>query len=256
MSKETKKITELSEYQKSMLPVYQKKWIDIGLSTEPCNFLAAIDAAKLTYRISKQEEPTVFFLTNCPTSAARLAARLFSTPEPDLSKKQIQEWLDDNVFNADGSFSLDRDSTILVRGDTQEDVAKEAIRYGRSKFKNDNEIPKKLVHKQLKNQIYGFQEYEMGFYDFFQEVCGIDLHTINGLVAMAKCCGWWAPHTGGCVFQHRPLEIHRDELGQLHNPDGPAVMYRGGITRVCAIHGKLTSADAVHAKYADRPVVR
>ena len=66
----------------------------------------------------------------------------------------------------------------------------------------------------------------LGFYDFFGEVLNLDVSKLNGLTELAKCCGWWIPYENVCILQDRPLAIHKDNQGRLHNENGMAVEYR------------------------------
>ena len=249
---ENKKISELTKEQEAQLPVYQKKWIDIGLNTDPCDFPAAIKAAKVVYQKVNQPAPFVFFLTNCPYSSAVLAVRMFASvylTDEDVPKKMVEEWLTKAKFNEDDSYTLDTD--ILVRGDTHEKVALAAIRYANSKYTSNEQVSKEDIKSKLLEQIYGFQEYWLGFYDFFQQVCKVEgLDCIDGLVELAQVCGWWSPYAGGCIFQHRPLEIHRDDQNRLHHTSKPAVSYRGGKTKVCAVHGILISEKIINKEFS------
>lgn len=248
-----KKISELTPEQSAQLPIYQKKWIDIGLNTEPTDFAPGVDAIKTVYTKVNQSVPYIFFLVDCPYSGAALAARFFASKyatDEAVPEKLVKTWLEKAKFNDDGSYTLDKEANVFCRGDDHEKVARNAIRYETSKYKSNTEIPKEEIKSKLLEQIYGFQEYWLGFYDFFQEVCKVEgLDCIDGLVALAKVCGWWAPYTNGAILQHRPLEIHRDDQNRLHNTTGPAVVYRGGKTKVCAVHGILISENIINKQF-------
>ncbi len=76
----------------------------------------------------------------------------------------------------------------------------------------------------------------LGFFDFFQEVCGIEIPKVAGLIELAQSCGWWIPYDTYCVLQDRPSVITFDDEGRLHNENGKAIEYRDG-WGVCAWHG-------------------
>jgi hypothetical protein len=68
----------------------------------------------------------------------------------------------------------------------------------------------------------------LSFYDFFWEQCGIeDCKKLEGLMGIAKNCGWWVPREKYVILQDRPSEIHMVEE-RLHNDKGMAVKYRDG----------------------------
>jgi len=89
----------------------------------------------------------------------------------------------------------------------------------------------------FEHQIYGCHDiYWLQFYNFFWKEVGFDeLAIIEGLLEVSRTCGWWAPYKEVVFIQERPLEIHFNE-GQLHNEDGPAILYRDGFA-VWALNG-------------------
>jgi len=45
---------------------------------------------------------------------------------------------------------------------------------------------------------------------------------------IAASAGWWWPFDGAVVMTMRPAELHRDDLGRLHNEDGPSISWGDG----------------------------
>lgn len=90
----------------------------------------------------------------------------------------------------------------------------------------------------LNNSVYGCQEaHWLGFYDYFEDVCGIDLgDKIDGLKEVARTCGWVTTYEHLAVVQDRPLLVKFDDEKRLHCEDGPAIKYADG-TEVYAWHG-------------------
>lgn len=87
------------------------------------------------------------------------------------------------------------------------------------------------------NLIFGSHDASwLSFYSFFQEVVGLDLHLINGLVAYAKEAGWAWVDADEAIIMERPLYIKMDEQNRLHCEDGPAIEYMDG-TVVYNWHG-------------------
>jgi len=85
--------------------------------------------------------------------------------------------------------------------------------------------------------IYGAHDSSwLSFYSYFQEVCGLDLSAINGLVEYAKEGGWAWVDKDEAIIQERPLLIKFDDQNRLHCEDGPAIEYMDG-TVVYAWHG-------------------
>jgi hypothetical protein len=89
----------------------------------------------------------------------------------------------------------------------------------------------------LNNQIGVYLDASwLSFYSYFQEVCGINLDTINGLVACSQECGmvWVSEHEA--IIQERALAIRFDDQKRLHCENGPAIEYMDGMV-VYAWHG-------------------
>lgn len=59
---------------------------------------------------------------------------------------------------------------------------------------------------------------------------------LDGLKRVAESAGWWWPFERVAVITERPAELHLDELGRLHRPDGPALAYPDGFA-LHAWHG-------------------
>jgi hypothetical protein len=78
----------------------------------------------------------------------------------------------------------------------------------------------------------------LGFYDFFNQVCGLKEETakLTGLWKIAQSAGWFIPHEKLCWISERPVELHKDAEGRLHNETGMALRYSDG-WGVYAWHG-------------------
>jgi hypothetical protein len=51
---------------------------------------------------------------------------------------------------------------------------------------------------------------------------------LNNWLTIAKNAFWWYPYENICFVCDRPEQIHKNARGQLHNPDGPAVLFSDG----------------------------
>lgn len=110
---------------------------------------------------------------------------------------------------------------------------------------NAADIPK-LVDQAISNQIYGYHEAGwLSFYDFFLNECNLEVcKRLEGLMGLAKNCGWWSPYDTCVIFQHRHSELHTDAQHRLHNEIAPAVRYRDGFS-VWAIDGVILDEQVV-----------
>jgi hypothetical protein len=97
-------------------------------------------------------------------------------------------------------------------------------------------------------QIYGYHEAGwLSYYDFIWNELGVsDCAKLEGLMGIAKNCGWWSPYTDCVIFQHRHSELHLDQNGRIHNENGPAVKYRDNYS-VWAINGVRVNEQIIMA---------
>jgi len=93
------------------------------------------------------------------------------------------------------------------------------------------------VNSFMNGNIFGSQDSSwISFYSYFNDVCGIDLSIINGLVEYAKEGGWAWVDKDEAIIQERPMLIKFDDQNRLHCENGPAIEYMDG-TKVYAWHG-------------------
>ena len=60
----------------------------------------------------------------------------------------------------------------------------------------------------------------------------------------ARSCGWWWPFKNCVILTDRPISLHRDDQGRLHNPDGMAIQYGDG-WGVFSWHGTRVPAEVI-----------
>ena len=93
------------------------------------------------------------------------------------------------------------------------------------------------VGDQVRAQVYGNHDANwLGFYEYMQSEIMVSIPQIQGLIDLAKCCGWWAPYEGMVILQDRPSSIKFDDQNRLHCEDGPSILYRDGLS-VHSWHG-------------------
>ena len=94
------------------------------------------------------------------------------------------------------------------------------------------------VRAQVWDQVYGAHDSEwLAFYDFMLSELKIkECKKLNGLMELARYCGWWAPYENAVILQDRPSKIKFDDQKRLHSEDGPSIEYRDGFS-VYSWHG-------------------
>jgi len=87
----------------------------------------------------------------------------------------------------------------------------------------------------------------LAFYEFFGDVCGLEVcGRLRGLNLLSEC-GWWWPFAGAVILTERPTSIHRDDQNRLHNTDAAAIIYPDGFA-LHAVHGVRVPADVIENK--------
>jgi len=198
-----KLITELitEPFPESVLANYRDKWLNIGTSCEPLDFEKACSAADKAYAAAQLPVPIWHLHFRSPVEAAKAAVILKKTNKPDLTSAELQEYIEE-------------------------------------KLSRTTRFSQASMLEALDDQVYGSHDAGwLGFYDLFLTESKLECcRPLEGLIELAKVCGWWAPYEKCVIFQDRHAELNRDMDGRLHCPIGPAVRYRDGFS-VYAWHG-------------------
>lgn len=197
-------ITEITKEQRDKLIDYGLKWTKIGLSTEEVDMPLAIEAIKKAYKYAGLKKGPSIFLGpfDNPVECAKLQV-MFKRLPANTELKDLR------------SFQIPEGT----------------------EFTADE------IYEAIEDQVYGFGEAGwLGYYDFIlNEFAVNELDALDGLNEVAEQVGWWAPYDKVAFIQNRPLEIHLNSKGELHNENGPAIKWRG-VDRsydVYAVDGKL-----------------
>jgi len=68
----------------------------------------------------------------------------------------------------------------------------------------------------------------IAFYNYFRAI-GIDgIEPLDGIKKLTESCGWWWPYANLAFITERPLELYRDNRGNLHSEKGMAIRYADG----------------------------
>jgi len=239
-------ITKLEQHQIDLFPTYVKKWVDIGLNTEPTDMIEAVKAIKGAYAKAGIPEPEYFIgPVNSPHEGAVAEAFLHYHVKnktnfksgADLNRRVLEEVEQFNKGTLPFKYHL---RLRLPDAHAADGLPVEFHRpqLGRAPIS-------------ISNQIYGSQEYWLSYYDYFMKECGLDLNLVEPLIALSKVCGWWTPLSNVAIIQHRAEEIHRDNENRLHNENGPAVKFRGenNASNVYAVHGVRVSKKVIDRDY-------
>lgn len=186
------KITKLTPEQEAQIPGWVKKWVDIGLSTEPADFEAATEAALKAYALCNLKKPMVVLRMGSPYAATvggALAWQMLRSLRPDQVWDQVGAQVRDQVSQA----------------------AKDGI---------NNDGASNI----------GWAGYA-AWGSFFRDVCGWRGDALSKFEiseSLVKSCGWTWWHENVLAISDRPKTIKRDNEGRLHCENGPSIAYRDG----------------------------
>ena len=192
-----KKIEKLTPEQEARFPEFVRKWIDIGLSTQPADRERAERAIAGLYGLAKLRQPRVIWLP-CPISAA-LSAVCYSA----LIKKRLVSEENKPVGSAVGGAVY---SAVYSAVDSA--VGSAVYSAGYSYFGGS-----------LWNAGYS------AWADYFNEACGVAID--RNFLEMTESCGFYWTLDDVVFASERPSEIHLDDAGRLHSENGMAIRYAG-----------------------------
>jgi hypothetical protein len=68
----------------------------------------------------------------------------------------------------------------------------------------------------------------IAYYNFLRSIGIEGTEPLDGIQKLTESCGWWWPYENLCFITSRPVELHRDNRGRLHNETGMAIRYADG----------------------------
>ena len=214
-----KKITELAAEQIAQFGPWVKKWVDIGLSTEPADFDRATEAALKAYTLCNLKRPMVVLRMGSPY-AATIGGALACVMLRELFGSQVRSQVESQVRSQVGS---------QVRSQVWSQVESQVRSQVRSQVESQG----------FKEAADGINNYRMGslwaswgaYITFFRDVCGWSASILERFKideALIRSVGWIWWHENVLALSDRPQSIKRDDWGRLHCENGPSIEYRDG----------------------------
>lgn len=220
-------IEKLTPEQEAQLPVYAKKWQDIGMSTERADRPRAEAGMRDTYKREGLPEIKFFAWNKSPLSMV-MAFMCCDAVEKGVTLKQVKELCLPAFDKVEDSQRTDAFDTVLA-------------------FRGHLEATKQLPTRELDDAAalqtfnkcksdfqwqFGYGQHDanwLAFYEYFKEVCGLveETESLTGLWEVAKSAGWYLPYTndagteGRVFFSERQTALHLDDRGRPHNTEGP-----------------------------------
>ncbi len=271
-----KTIQELTAKQRARLPEWAKKWVELGLSTEPADRARAEAAVRRAYEVAGREPPTYILWMSNPRDSVLAWALILSWVAEAVTQKRISPPIDgaqvsDQVLAQVRAQVSDqvlaqvraqvRDQvSAQVRAQVSDQVLAQVSAQVSDQVRDQvrdqvSDQVRDQVRDQVSDQVrawisyrwwwtaWGNQEWWLSWMDYFGQVINLDIEKVKPQIDLAQSAHWWWPMAGVAIMCERPIQINRDERGRLHSETGPAVEYGGW--GVYAIHGVRLSEHII-----------
>lgn len=239
------KITELTNEQQAMMPVWRDQWIKKGLQTGDADFDTFATNIEICYDEAEIPFPGLIVKVGSPPVGAFVAAiaeRLYRAGivvGDAYSPEQIAEAVKRIISNT-AEKSLGKDSPLLAE---IERGTLEAVRCPGASA-SESSLPKALEDvtkgSELEWQAWLGGQFWVGgwwgspaFVSFFTDVCDLELepHIARRALAYRRVCesvNYVWPNRNFVIVCDRPQEIHLNDEGRLSSNAGFAISYKGG----------------------------
>jgi hypothetical protein len=263
-------ITKLTPEQEAKFPEYRERWIANGLSTEPADFDRAETAVRAMYRVIGRDEPLIVLRMGSPFGAV-LGGYVAHALLDGVVRQQVEQQIGQQIGQQTEQHvqqHLQQQIEQQIEQHVQQQVGRQARQHV---WQQVGQHVEQHVWQHLQQQIeqhvwlsevrekYGLSVYDYrganlwagwgAYASFFIENGLIDTTTpavSNFLLdkAIMESCGlvWFS--TACAAISDRPLRINRDDAGQLHCENGPAMLYRDGWA-IYAWHGVVIPGEWV-----------
>jgi hypothetical protein len=231
---------QLTPEHEGCLPDWVERWTRIGLSTQPSDFASAEVGVRGFYRdMGWPKKPEVIVHAASPAGAlhAMVYATALLTVQPTLPKwafvgLDLAEIARQSAANALGGHrdeppkGIDpilHQRLLLICGDLL------AMDWGLS-YRAGSMDYRRIAYATYFRDVFGWED-----------PC---LHDLKHDEVITRHASMVYYGLRAAAISDRPCEIHVDDDGELHNPDGPAMRFRDGWS-IWAIHGVHVSEQII-----------
>ena len=200
-------ITALTLEQEALIPIKREEWLKVGLSTQPADRDKAEQGVRLAYEAAGLNPPEQMIWVDSPLAGCYAASLLAKVR--DQVRDQVWDQVRDQV-RAQVRAQVGGQVEDQIRGQVEDQIWA-------------------AVHGQ-------HQASYLAFCDFFVDALPGTIKPLQGILQVARSAGWWWPFENAVVISERPVELHLDPKGRLHNTEGMALQYPDGFG-IWAIHG-------------------
>lgn len=212
-------IAELTKEQWAKVPVYLKKWLDIGYDTSRLDRERAKKAVTWAYEFTNNRPPEVFIFLDSPM-ACQLAANLIKNTkwdEPSQLDSQLRSQLHrqlDNKLGRHLGSQLYSHLDSQLRSQLRSQLDSQELKYYDGIDLKWWWSDYYCFYDFILNEIFPERKSEFKLLDYVHEY----LKSVNHVVAFKDIV----------FISESPVAIHKDEQGRLHNEEGLALEYADG----------------------------
>lgn len=212
-------LDQFSDFQKRMMPVWQKLWMRIGLRTSTTNRSKAESLVRELYRHAEEEEPNQIDWFESPADAYWEALTISDPPEVDFIEWFSTEWphsgfrVGNSLQGQVSSFVSDRAGTIIGPGVSEPVREKVHERLGLL-----------LEAEELRVEEGAWTAGRLSFLSFFHHVCGLPVPlALQSEFQLALEVTLWFP------FYERVLITEKPEQLVLYDEHVCFISWRDGV---------------------------
>ena len=234
------RIDALTSEQTTRFGEWRRKWIGIGLSTEPADFEAASAAALACYDLIGRKRPTVILRMGSPFGACIGGPLAIAVLKGLALRGQVEQQVRQQVGQ-----QVEQQVWQQVRQQVGQQVEQQVEQ---QVWQQVEQQVWQQVRQQVRQQVgdavwnnsssYGLWAGWMSWVSFFRDVCRWEDDALSrfALAEALANTGWQWWHSDVLALSDRPRFIKRNAAGRLHSDEGPAIEYRDGWS-IYAWHG-------------------
>jgi len=215
--------------QEALIPVYQAKWREMTLSTEPIDPQVATSVLSDLYAKLRLPQPTFQFFDS---PYAALSSGILEQAGDSIHCR-LENWLENLLWS------------LLRRQPLLQDLDDQLWRLTGSQFASNLDY---LLQSQLEEQLPDYfskrlwnhlahclqpqlwQDYHGSWFDFFISILNYP-HNVKEweiLQTLGQHCGWIFPYANLCIICGRPSKLLLDDENQFHAEGEPAIQFADG----------------------------
>jgi len=203
------KITKIPPELEARFPEFVQKWLNIGLCTDRIDPVASVPATNLSYKCA--ELPTPGHMVICESPYQGCVISYFAQEDKILEIIETGKYFDLLPIND-------------INGQKIYKISGEKFKQLEEDYCSQKSISE-ILRDQMSNCIYGSLEGSwLSFYDVFGEMIDEIRQKIEGLIQVAKSCGFLWVYDEMAIITDRPEVIDMMD-DRLHCEDGPAIKY-------------------------------